>query len=513
MRKEEPACPPSFGADPGWAALLPDATMSPTVEGGSPREVKMIPGVRVLLGLTLAVFGSGLFTLAFPPHGLWPLVFVGFVPVALSLHRVMPPRYAGFALGVGVGGFFFSYFGGMFAGVPLWSWLPVIIGVFATPIGFWEQRFNRRTGYRYLVPAGAVIWVSFEMIRGTIPFMGTWGFVSYALFEQPWLIQPVSVFSIYGLNLLIMLVNFCAAAWAVDYLDCRWRFESGVQRVDADALRRWTKGVTVALVLWVALSLALLGDMPGEVGVAAVQPVGVHTLGGLFDLSREAAERGARLIVWPEAFLPFDPGQEHTARFVELAAETDAYLVIGYAVREDAGLRNEAAVLSPGGEFLGVYGKDHPVLFAGETSLTRGTYPTYGTSIGRIGTIICYDLDFTDTARKITQDGAGIIAVPSMDPPEMAHKHYTHIIFRAVENRVSVIKADVGYDSVIVDPYGRILARSVTVEPTQAIVAAEVPVGPGNAPVVRLGDWMGWVAVLAAGSFVAWDFTGRWRRR
>ncbi len=499
-----------FQNTPG--VLPPGTTINPTVERGSPREVKMKPGVRVLLGLVLAVLGSVCFTLAFPPHGLWPLIFLGFVPVLVSLHRVMPPRYAGLALGVGVGGFFFAYFDGMFAGVPVWSWLPVIIGVFATPIGFWERRFNRRTSYRYLVPAGAAVWVSFEMIRGTIPFMGTWGFVSYALFEQPWLIQPVSVFSIYGLNLLIMLVNFCAAAWAIDYVDRRWRFEPGVQVVDACALRRWTKVAAAALVLWVVLSLALLGDMPAQVRVAAVQPVGVESLDELFDLSRDAAERGARLIVWPEGFLPFDPRQEHTADFVHLAGEIDAYLVIGYAVREDGGLRNEATVLSPSGEFLGVYGKDHPVLFAGEPSLTRGTYPTYPTSIGRIGTIICYDLDFTDTARKITRNGAGIIAVPSMDPPEMAHKHYTHIIFRAVENRVSMVKADGGYDSVIVDPYGRILARSVTVEPTQTTVVADVPVGPGNAPVVRLGDWMGWAAVLAAASFVIWDFTGRSRR-
>ncbi len=378
--------------------------MNSGTERESSRKVKVKPGVRVLFGLTLAVLGSVFFTLAFPPHGLWPLIFVGFVPILISLHRVMPSRYAGLALGVGVGGFFYAYFDRMFSGIPVWSWLPVIIGAFATPIGFWEQRFNRRTNYRYLVPVGAVVWVTFEMIRGTIPFMGTWGFVSYALFEQDWLIQPVSVFSIYGLNLLIMLVNVSIAAWAIDCMDRRWRLEPGVPRVDAAALRRWTRGVAIALVLWTALSLALLGDMPAQVRVAAVQPVGINTLEELFDLSREAAERGARLIVWPEGFLPFDPGQEHTAAFVELAGEIDAYLVIGYAVTEDAGLRNEAAVLSPGGEFLGVYGKDHPVLFAGETSLTRGTYPTYGT---RIGTIICYDLDFTDTARRSPQTAPG----------------------------------------------------------------------------------------------------------
>lgn len=229
----------------------------------------------------------------------------------------------------------------------------------------------------------------------------------------------------------------------------------------------------------------------------------------LFDLNREAAAAGAELIVWPEAFLPFDPQVQGTAEFAGLARELGAYLVIGYAVREDEGLRNEVTVVSPEGEFLGVYGKDHPVTIAGETSLTRGTYPTYQTGIGQLGTIICYDLDFTDTARKVTRNGAQIIAVPSADWPEIAHKHYTHIIFRAVENRVSMVKADVGYDSVVVDPYGRILARSVTTEAVQKVVYAQVPLGSGRAPAVRLGDWMGWVAVITALSFILWDLVNR----
>ncbi|GEM_PF-3505826 len=40
------------------------------------------------------------------------------------------------------------------------------------------------------------------MIRGFIPILGTWGFVANTLYSQPWLIQPVSIFSIFGLGLL-----------------------------------------------------------------------------------------------------------------------------------------------------------------------------------------------------------------------------------------------------------------------------------------------------------------------
>ncbi|MCS7221393.1 MAG: carbon-nitrogen hydrolase family protein [Anaerolineae bacterium] len=154
--------------------------------------------------------------------------------------------------------------------------------------------------------------------------------------------------------------------------------------------------------------------------------------------------------------------------------------------------------LASDGRFLGVYSKDHPVTFAGETSLTRGTYPVYETPLGRIGTIICYDLDFTDTARRIAHNGAQLILVPSHDWPQIATKHYTHLIFRAIENRVSMVKADnSGNDSVIIDPYGRILASAITPggDRNGQVVLADVPLDMGDSLVVRLGDWTGWFAL------------------
>ena len=57
---------------------------------------------------------------------------------------------------------------------------------------------------------------------------------------------------------------------------------------------------------------------------------------------------------------------EHTQVLQSLAAGTQAYLVIGYVVDGKNGFRNEATVLAPSGEFLGVYGKTLPAVFSGE---------------------------------------------------------------------------------------------------------------------------------------------------
>ena len=197
------------------------------------------------------------------------------------------------------------------------------------------------------------------------------------------------------------------------------------------------------------------------------------------------------------------------AKFRQLAAESNAYLTLGYFVKVNEQVwRNETTVLSPDGHFLGVYGKDHPVTFAGESSPTRGTYPVYDTPLGKIGTIICYDLDFTDTARKIARNGAQLILVPSHDWPAIAEKHYTHLVFRAIENRVAMVKADnSGNDSVIIDSYGRVIAAAITPggDRTGRVVIGDVPLGTGDSPAVRLGDWMGWIALAGMAFFIVYD--------
>jgi apolipoprotein N-acyltransferase len=471
--------------------------------------------LRVGIGILLSAVSAVLLMLSFPPYNLWPFIWVGFVPMLVAQFRVLPRRVSSLASAVAIGGWLGGYLTPIFAGSGLYiTWLPLIIAGISYLADSGVRAFHERTGYRWFVPHGALNWVGFEMIRGFIPIMGTWGFVANTLYSQPWLIQPVSIFSIFGLGLLIMSVNYALGLGALALFDRRWRLDADLPRLAGASVRRWIFGALAALVIWAGLSLALF-RMPATPQVRAAA---LHYDAGMppwnavdkfSELTRRAAEDGARLIVWPEIAIQGDPQVTNAGRFRQLAAETDAYLVLGYVVQvTEQAWRNEAAVLAPDGRFLGVYGKDHPVTFAGETSLTRGTYPVYETPLGRIGTIICYDLDFTDTARKITRNGARLILVPSHDWPQIAAKHYTHLVFRAVENRVSLVKADnSGNDSVIVDPYGRILASAITPggDREGRAVLADVPLGTGDSPAVRLGDWMGWIALAGMVFFTVFD--------
>lgn len=477
------------------------------------------PAGRVAVGLFLSLVSAALVTLSMPPYGIWPLAILGFLPMILAQYRILPERMSSLASAITIGGLVGFYIMDAFLNLPGAPWymrlLPVLFGLFVLLTDSKTRKFHELTNYRWLVLNGALGWVGVEMIRGFIPMLGTWGFISYSYFKQPWLIQPVSIFGIYGLSLVNMLAGYSLGMGVLYWFDRRWKLREDQAAIEGRTARNWLMFGTLVFLLWGGLSLILIKPSSGDmIKVAAVQTgfknlwyedeiesnslsfdrfveIYEQHLPLLIDQTRELIGQDIQVITWPEGALDFDPQIIHTAELQELAADLKAYLVIPYGVD----YRNEVTVLSPDGKFLGVYGKNHPVLFVNEISTTHGIYPAYQTEVGDIGTIICYDLDFTDTARNVANSGANLIAVPSGDWPGIADKHYAHLVMRAVENRVAMIKADRSYDSAIIDPYGRILALTSSKEALASTITAAVSLLDQDTIQQQLGDWMGWISL------------------
>ena len=468
--------------------------------------------INSLLGIFLGVISGAAFILAFPPFEIWPLIFVGWVPVLIAQNRIMPAKLSSLPTAVAIGIWLEGYMGPIFNPTGSYMiYLPLVAALFALIFDLGKRQFNQKTHYRWFVLEGAFSWAAIEMVRLFIPIAGTWGFIAYPLYRQVWLIQPTSIFGIIGQGMLVMIVNLVLTLGIISWLD-QQKNPGQPNLIPEKRVKSWANGTALALILWIALSLILLKPNQGEkITVAAVQPdispiitgnqgrdeLLAQLYAAMIDQTRSAANQGAQFIVWPEGSLRSDPQVEDQLGLVSLVKELHSYLAVGYVVNLDNGtFRNEATVIDPSGEFLGVFGKDHPVLFGGETSPTRGTYPVYPTSIGTLGTIICYDLDYTDTARKLVAQGAQLIGVPSNDWGGIADKHYTHVVFRAIENRVAMVKADGGYDSAIVDPYGRILSLASYPEGGGATLVAEILLGSGKGTLnTQLGDWIGWLGI------------------
>jgi apolipoprotein N-acyltransferase len=127
--------------------------------------------------------------------------------------------------------------------------------------------------------------------------------------------------------------------------------------------------------------------------------------------------------------------------------------------------------------------------------------------------IICFDIDFPDgPARRVAQNGAQVILAPSIDFESVADIRSASTAFRAIENRVAMVKADVAWDSVLVAPTGEVVMSTAvkTDRGADALLVADVPVGPGRSGFTAMGgvpfQWMEYTAtaVMFGAAVVAW---------
>ena len=213
-------------------------------------------------------------------------------------------------------------------------------------------------------------------------------------------------------------------------------------------------------------------------------------------LVREAAAAGAQLIATPEntTFLgphaqkvalaePLD-GPSHT-RFADLARELQITLLVGSVAEVAAGesqrCHNTSLLFGPDGSQLSFYRKVHlfdvdvedGVRFKESDTIAPGSETVVSDSpCGRIGMSICYDLRFPEFYRRLVEDGAQILAVPSAFTQKTGSAHW-HVLLRAraIENQAWVLApGQVGHHddeglrhsyghSMIVSPWGEIVAE------------------------------------------------------
>lgn len=483
-------------------------------------EAKSLTLNRTVLAVMLSILSSVFFYLAFPPVNFWPLMFVVITPYLIAQCRLMPLKWSALAPTIAISFWLWPFLYRIF-NIPDAPVLIQNMGLLVAIVIFFtssERRFNELTGYRWFILQGLAAWVGFEMIRSFIPVLGTMGFAANPLAGQAWLIQPVSIFSIYGLNLLVVLVNFALAQVIMHWMDRKWKFED-VVAVDGRSTRRWAWGTLLAVAVWVGLSLVIYNQKPEgtqTVRVAALQ-MDLEEPGHVVDEAvqaermelltaqvHEAATQGAEVIYVPEMAFGFDPQEKYTAELRALTAETNTFLYFTYAYHEEDGWHNETVLISPDGKFSPVYGKQHA--FGEPNTVSAGSFPINETPYGQLGSIICMDGVFTDSARKTAAAGAQILAIPSYNTTiGISEQNWTHFVFRAVENQVPVVNADRGYYTMITDSHGKILADVRTPEGANAVVVADVTLPDSSPLYTNIGDWLGWVSLVGYGIFMVFQ--------
>jgi deaminated glutathione amidase len=215
-------------------------------------------------------------------------------------------------------------------------------------------------------------------------------------------------------------------------------------------------------------------------------------------LIRLAAARGARLVGLPEVFNWRGKRAEEAAAaeplegvtltlMAGLARELELHIVAGSITEDAPGLSkryNTSVLIGPDGRRLAVYRKIHlfDVDLPGRVTIKESDAKLAGaevvsapTALATIGLSVCYDLRFPELYRRLAFGGARIITIPSAFTFPTGEAHWDVLIrARAIENQCYVIApaqfglnvhgfSDYG-NSMIVDPWGRVLARAADME-------------------------------------------------
>jgi predicted amidohydrolase len=211
-------------------------------------------------------------------------------------------------------------------------------------------------------------------------------------------------------------------------------------------------------------------------------------------LVREAASRGAQLVVLPEKWTVLGTGDQMAAgaetldgRSVSWARQTARELgidlVAGSIVERVPGqpkLSNTSVHVGPDGEVRGVYRKLH--MFDVEVDGVRYAESEHEQPGDRIvvseladgtplGMSVCYDVRFPELYRRLAVDGALVLSVPSAFTLATTRDHWEVLLrARAIENACFVIAPNQigshppghrsGGRSLIVDPWGLVLATA-----------------------------------------------------
>ena len=219
-----------------------------------------------------------------------------------------------------------------------------------------------------------------------------------------------------------------------------------------------------------------MNTQPQITRVAVVQAAPVafdieRTLEKVANLTADAAEQSAQLVVFPEAFVPAYPrgmsfgatvgnrtveGREDYRRYWEsaidvpgpaverlgeIAAQNSVYLVIGVIERDGGTLYCTVLFFAPDGHYLGKHRKLMPT--ASERLIwgfgDGSTLPVFDTPLGRLGAVICWENYMPLLRMAMYSKGIQLYCAPTADGRDTWIATMRHI---ALEGRCFVLSCN-----------------------------------------------------------------------
>jgi len=501
---------------------------------------------HIVLYILASLLSGALLALAFPDYNVSWLAWISLVPLLVGLSGKKPHFgfFLSFICGLfffpGIGNWLFQVYGYRFLHHVIWStYLAVYFGLFGLAFSFVSKRWG-------VVPSLIVspfLWVSLEYIRSNMGFMAfPWGLLSHSQHQYPAIIQIASLTGNYGVSFLIVWVNAVVAA--VIFLYAR------------PFLSKYSlKHASILIVIGVALitSALLYGHgvvskplIGNEIKVSVVQgnigqkkkwdPKYANSIMQTYaDLTREASRDQPDLIVWPEAATPraITMDMQLYGQVKDIGAKAGAYLLLGSThqdkIREKGQSRfkyaNSAFLIShdgkekdkkydkirllPFGEYLPFKGIvpwsyiriPDPGSYTSGQEFTLFECPGY-----RFGVTICWETIFPDLVRGFVNRGAQFLVNITNEAwfgkSAAPYQFLSMNVFRAVENRVYVVRCANTGVSCFIDPCGRIIDRVKDQAGqdifVQGVLTKTILAMDSKTIYTRYGDWFAWLCILVS---------------
>lgn len=433
----------------------------------------------------------------------------------------------------------------VFAAALLVAYLSLFPAAFAIVL----VRLRHSFGVFGAILSVAPVWVATELGRQYIWDGFPWALLGYSQVTVLPIAQLAAVVGVYGLSALLALSSAAVAFVIVG--------ERGKER---GARQRWLVAATVvaligACAIWGRVrigegSLAATGD---PVRVAVVQGNILQAdkwnprlrdaiIGRYVTMTRQAIDRGATFILWPESSMPvnFEDDGIRAGVVKRIAREAGVTLLIGSDQEErvHAGapvgdptnrLFNAAFLIKPDGSVGAVYRKMHLVPFGEYVPLKRLLFfvAPIVESVGdfspgteaallpvgdhRASTAICYEVIYGNLIRRFTSEGSELLTTITNDAwygrSSAAYQHWDQAAMRAIENGRYLARAANTGVSGFVDPYGRVIEKSRLFE--QALLVHDVKFLRTRTIYSRIGDLVAWLCL----AFVIAALLASWRMR
>lgn len=396
-------------------------------------------------------------------------------------------------------------------------------------IGWAVSRIATRWSIGWALGLAPFFWVAAEWLRGHVLGGFPWGTLGYSQYLHLHVIQIAELTGVHGVSFVLVAVNAALAGCLL----LTWR--RAVAGVAAAGV------LVAATLLFGDARLRETTDRP-TARVTLMQPSieqplkyeprhAVEMLAIYFALMRQASAQRPELVVWPETASPTvlreDP--RLVASLMAVAADLKAPLIIGSLDVEGnpPRYRNSAFVLTDQG-IVGRYDKIHLVPFgefvplSGVIGFVRGWAEfiselepgtrsvVFPGPPAPYGVVICYEGIFPDLVRDFVRGGARLMVNMTNDAwfgrtsgPE---QHLSMYAFRAIEHRLSVVRAANTGVSAFIAPTGQIVRRMSLYE--RGVLTDTVPLRVGRTLFTRLGDWPGLLALAVSAAALVLT---RWR--